>query len=82
MTHSLSRPVRTKAPQGIPVLLRTIGGSIDCIQALPNTFRSKPAWRQAEELLFGADETKTPADVEIATSALEDALRAEGWLHT
>jgi hypothetical protein len=76
----LARPLRTRRC-GLPALIRTLGDAIDLIdEDLPETLRFQPAWREVKDVLVTAAEIRTGVAVEVATTLLERALGAEGWL--
>jgi hypothetical protein len=76
----LARPLRTQR-SGLPEVVRTLGDALDLIdEDLPETLRFRPSWREVKEMLVTAAEARTGQAVEHATTLLEGALAAEGWL--
>ncbi len=80
MPFDLPKPVRTIGTQ-MPVFIGTTGDAIDAIQSLSQDMRKKPHWHNAQELLFGAEESGTTSDLKAAHQAFEHALSVENWLH-
>jgi hypothetical protein len=76
----LAEPIRPRG-KGLPVLLRTVGGAIDMIQAMAPDIQAKPSFHEAEELLFTCLESRSAADLIRAGESLLTALRQDHLLH-